>query len=175
MSKRTRVVWSEGLLLSPEHLQQQDRYHEERSTELFQAARPFGYGLARLEMDEDAIHNGQVLIHRATGVLSAGSPFSIPDRDEMAVGRTVDGHFPLNESSIPVYLGLRIHRPGQAQLAPPSADGTSEARYREASTKISNEMTGEGEREVRVARHNLRILFKDENLGTTRRFPSPKL
>ncbi len=171
MSKRTRVVWSEGLLLSPEHLQQSDRYHEDRGVDLFRAARPFSYGLLRLELDEDAIHNGQVLIHNAAGVLSAGCPFSIPDRDEVPVGRSVDGHFPLNESAIPVYLGLRIHRPGQAQLAPPSADGTTEARYRETSIKVANEITGEGEREVRVARHNLRILFKDESLGDYEAIP----
>ncbi len=171
MNKRTRVVWSEGLLLSPEHLQQQDRYHEDRSNELFQTARPLGYGLVRLEMDEDAIHNGQVLVHRAVGVLSGGNPFSIPDRDELPLGRTIDGHFPLNENSVPVYLGLRVHRPGQAQLAPPAADGKSEARYREASTRVSNETTGEGEREVRIAQPNLRILFKDENLGDHEAIP----
>ena len=72
MSKRTRIIWSEGLLLSPQHLQLQDRYHEERCTEMSRNVRPFGHGLVRLVLDDDAIRNGQVILHEGAGVLPGG-------------------------------------------------------------------------------------------------------
>jgi type VI secretion system protein ImpJ len=117
MSRRQRVVWSEGLLLSPQHLQQQDRYHEERSAELFRHSLTFPHGFTALELDEESIHNGQIVLHRAAGVLPGGSPFAIPDRDLPPAGRSIEGHFPMGETEIPVFLGLRVHRPGQAEVA----------------------------------------------------------
>ena len=113
MSKRARVVWSEGLLLTPQHFQQQDRYHEEQSADLLRASGAFFYGFNTLSLQAEAIHNGLVLIEQASGVLPKGTPFSIPERDTPPIGRSIDAAFPLRETVLPVYLGLRLHRSGQ--------------------------------------------------------------
>lgn len=164
MSKRARVVWSEGLLLAPQHLQHLDRYHEERAAELYRAGRPFGHGLSALELDADAIHNGQIVLHRAAGVLPGGVAFSIPDRDDAPSGRSIGSAFAITETRFPIYLGLRIHRPGEAQLGGGgAADG--DRRFRETTEKSPDETTGENEREIRISRPNFRILFPNESLG----------
>jgi type VI secretion system protein ImpJ len=175
MSRRQRVVWSEGLLLSPQHLQQQDRYHEERGSELFRVGRTFPHGFSALELDEESIHNGQIVLHRAAGVLSAGTPFALPDRDLPPAGRSVDGHFPMGETEVPVFLGLRVHRPGQAEVAETSPGTLSDARYAASATKLIDEVGGETEREVSLARTNLRVLFSDENPGDYEALPLARI
>jgi len=169
------VIWSEGLLLGPQHLQQQDRYHEERGAELFRAARPFAHGFTQLELDEEAIVNGRVHVHRAAGVLPGGTPFSIPDRDLPPVGRAVEERFPVNEPEIPVYLGLRVHRPGQAEVAEIAEGALSEARYGATAARLPDESTGADEREIRVARANLRLLFADESPGDYEALPLARI
>ncbi|MFN8548917.1 MAG: type VI secretion system baseplate subunit TssK [Candidatus Eisenbacteria bacterium] len=165
MSKRARVVWSEGLLLTPQHFQQQDRYHEERSTDLLRASSALFYGFTSLSLQADAIHNGQVLIEEATGILPRGTPFSIPDRDAPPVGRSIEAHFPIRETVLPVYLGLRVPRPGQPEMLEPSAPHAELARHHLSTVESADSTTGEGDRVVQVAHPNLRILFAGEELG----------
>jgi len=165
MSKRSRVVWNEGLLLTPQHLQHLDRYHEDSATELFRAARPYGWGLGFLDLDREAIANGQVVIHGASGVLPQGGAFSIPDRDEAPPGLNIEEHFPLNESRLPLYLGLRIHRAGEREVAPSGDGDRVQTRYRESTVRAVDETSGENEREIVVSHRNFKVLLPGESLG----------
>lgn len=45
------VPWSEGMLLSPQHLQQNDLYWQEQLRFRLQQALPHGWGLLLLELD----------------------------------------------------------------------------------------------------------------------------
>ena len=47
-----RVVWSEGMLISPQHLQQQDRYHEALLSERLRAYSPHAWGVVELVLEE---------------------------------------------------------------------------------------------------------------------------
>jgi type VI secretion system protein ImpJ len=171
MTKRTRLVWNEGLLLTPQHLQHLDRYHEETAVELFRSARPFGWGLTFLELDREAIHNGQVVVHSASGVLPLGGAFSIPDRDEAPPGLNIEDRFPLSESRLPLYLGLRIHRPGEREVAGATDGDQAETRYREATLRAMDETSGENEREIVVSHRNFRLLLPGETLGNYDHLP----
>ena len=143
MGKRARVVWSEGLLLTPQHLQHQDRYFEETSAELFRASRPFNHGFISLTLDEEAIQNGQVVVQDAAGVTRNGIPFSFPDRDGVPAGRSIEQHFPVGMNSLPVYVGIRIHRPGEREIS----DGENgDLRYRRGQLNAYDQTTGENER-----------------------------
>ena len=162
MSKRARVIWSEGMLLSPHHMQLQDAYHEQRSSDLHRSGLTFSYGFSKLTLDREAVEAGHVRVQSAAGVFPRGEPFNVPEREDAPEGRTLEEHFPLQETELKVSLGLRVHRAGQAQIA--KSDG-GETRYRESVLKTSDVTTGVNEREVQVARATPRILFADENLG----------
>jgi type VI secretion system protein ImpJ len=150
------------LLLTPQHLQHLDRYHEEADAELFGASLPFSYGLSGLGLDEDAIQNGQVIIPEAKGITPGGAAFSFPDRDDVPPGRSLEQSFPVGTNNLPVYLGIRAHRSGEREIS----DGDNgEVRYRSGPIKAYDQTTGENEREIRICHQNLRILFPEENLG----------
>ena len=72
MSERRPVVWSEGLLLSPQHFQQADRAMRHMVAQRFRMAHSFDWGLAHLSIDAEAIRNGRVVLTGASGVLPDG-------------------------------------------------------------------------------------------------------
>ena len=90
MSHRSKVVWSEGLFLRPQHFQQQDRYVERffqlRST----ALRAHGWGFSELRLDRDLLKLGKVAISSARGIFPDGTPFSMPDDDELPAPVEID-------------------------------------------------------------------------------------
>src|ERR1700686_4019545 len=61
MSVYSKVVWSEGLFLRPQHLQQQDRYFERYVETRCQALRSSSWGLTELELELDPKIRDQVM------------------------------------------------------------------------------------------------------------------
>jgi len=47
MSATSKVLWSEGLTLGPQHFQRQDLYHETRLQRIASALNPYCWGCAR--------------------------------------------------------------------------------------------------------------------------------
>jgi type VI secretion system protein ImpJ len=79
MSAYNKVVWSEGLLLRPQHFQQQDRYFERYIDNRCAALRGHGWGLLELEIERDLLAVGKVALRRVAGIFADGTPFRLPD------------------------------------------------------------------------------------------------
>ena len=79
MSDANKVVWSEGLCLRPQHLQQQDRHIEALVRGAMLAASHQNYGFRHLSLDEAAIQAGQVGLTTAQGIFPDGTSFTLPD------------------------------------------------------------------------------------------------
>ena len=78
MGWQNRVVWSEGLFLQPQHFQQHERYLERLIEGRSAALRAYGYGFAKLNVNEEQLALGKVAITTATGLMSDGTPFDFP-------------------------------------------------------------------------------------------------
>jgi type VI secretion system protein ImpJ len=165
VSKHLPVVWSEGMLLSPQHLQQWDRYVHHLVGERFRATQPFEWGLTRLELDREAVRNGRLAVIEARGVFPDGTPFAVPEDDPAPAPRSVEGHFGAKQESILVHLGLPSARPGRPELGAASEPGTPMPRFAPESFEIADRNTGSDERAVTMARRNLVLLFPDEALA----------
>jgi len=111
MSENNRVVWSEGLFLTPQHFQQHDRWIAwlSRAQAGWLHAHPWGF--RRLEIDEALLGQGQFGLHRAQGILPDGTPFDIPHEQvtpeplvvpDEARGQTVHLALPLPREGAPV-------------------------------------------------------------------------
>src|ERR1700722_4761705 len=81
MSDRSKVIWSEGLFLRPQHFQQQERYLEAYVEGRAASLRADGWGFDGLQLDRALPPIGKVASRRGRGVFPDGTPFSIPDRD----------------------------------------------------------------------------------------------
>ena len=79
MNWENKVVWSEGLFLQPQHLQQQDRYVDRLVRASTMGLRPFAWGLTELSLDTDMLTLGKFALRSAAGILPDGTPFTLPD------------------------------------------------------------------------------------------------
>lgn len=124
MSWFSKVVWSEGLFLRPQHFQQQDRHAEWRLEARARGLEPFYWGFHRLELDEAALSLGKIAVKQATGVLPDGTPFDFPAGH--AAPLAFD--FPADTRDALVCLGMPLRRSFSTEVN----DATSQdplARY----------------------------------------------
>ncbi len=112
MSWRSKVIWSEGLFLRPQHFQQETRYVE-RFVELRSGhLRPYSWGFTELKLDPDLLRIGKVGLSAASGVLPDGTPFDIPDDDGAPMPLEIDE----NTRECNVYLSVPVRRPGSQEI-----------------------------------------------------------
>lgn len=155
-----KVVWSEGLLMAPQHLQQQDRYHEALLNDRLDAMHPFNWGVLKVELEKKALSAGQVQLASFRGVLPDGTVlvFDGQHPEELPATRVIAEHFPHTQASLDIYLGLPVEREGADNYAERAM-----ARYF-ADRRQVYDMTGGGSSaEVAFARRRPILLFGDEN------------
>jgi type VI secretion system protein ImpJ len=168
MSKHHRVVWSEGMLLTPQHMQQWDRFVHHLVAERARASQAFEWGFTRLEVDRESLRNGRMALLAVRGVLPDGTPFVAPEEDPLPPPRAIEGHFDPKQGALMVQLGLPAGRLGRPQLEPAGsvpAPGSPRPRFASASEVVPDANTGADERPVATARPNLALLFPDDALG----------
>ena len=79
MTDRNKVVWSEGLFLRTQHLQQQDRHIRWLMRHTLAAQPEAAFGFLALDLDPVALDTGQVAVAQAEGFLPDGTFLSVPD------------------------------------------------------------------------------------------------
>lgn len=72
------VQWLEGMLLSPQHLQQNDLYWQEHLRWRLQQALPHSWGVSHLTLEMSQLKAGKVLIKRLECVMPDGTPVIYP-------------------------------------------------------------------------------------------------
>ncbi|KAF0815296.1 hypothetical protein IGB42_00377 [Andreprevotia sp. IGB-42] len=72
------LQWSDGLLLSPQHLQQNDIYWHQRLHYTAQSLDPSGWGIRSLSLDTERLQHGLVYIGTLEAILSDGSVIQYP-------------------------------------------------------------------------------------------------
>jgi type VI secretion system protein ImpJ len=123
MAWKNKVVWSEGMLLQPQHLQQHDRYWESQLESRVAALRPYSWGFSELKIDEHQLGLGKLALRACSGVLPDGTPFVLP----------ADGELPLPLDVAPearnvlVMLALPLRRHGVAEVGTATAPRISRA------------------------------------------------
>jgi type VI secretion system protein ImpJ len=163
MKSVQRVVWSEGMFMSPHHLQQQDLYHEQLLDVRLAALEPYPWGVVALEVDMEALRAGQVQLTRFTGVLPDGLPVSFESGDpEAPPARPAEGYFPPAQRTLDVYLGVPRERSGVESYGSGERLGGS-PRYTPASRPISDLTASTSISQVAFGQRNVRLLFGTES------------
>lgn len=175
MKLLSRVVWSEGMYLGPHHFQVQSRYFEDSIQFATSALWFAAYGLAGVELDAEALHNGTVSLIHARGIFPDGMPFNMPESDPLPPARAVADYFPPTRDAITVALAIPPRKPNgfNCMLEPGSAPngagpvsaGSSDARFVAESRALHDENTGADERPISLGRKNMRLLFETETSG----------
>lgn len=67
-----RVFWSEGMFMTPQHIQQQDAFHEAMSIARLRVATPYAWGVVSMDLDAEALAAGEFQVLKFLGVLPDG-------------------------------------------------------------------------------------------------------
>lgn len=151
-----KVLWTEGLLMAPSHLQQSDRYHEAHVAQRLEAVAPHPWGVLRCELDRRALADGTLRLEALDAVLADGTVLSLDaDHPEAPPSRTIEGLGP-ERAALDVFVALPRAREGLPQVG-------ARARYTAHARRIPDAYTDGGEpAEVELALRNVRFVLGHE-------------
>lgn len=135
------VQWSEGMLLSPQHMQQNDIYWHEHLRHRLSGITPHFWGVSRLELDASALVKGSIVVKELECVLPEGLAVSFPG--SYPAGRTLDIDVDalVKRDGRPVRVWLQVKERGSAAARADNAD----RRYDSIPGEMTpDENTGDG-------------------------------
>lgn len=162
MSKYRKVVWNEGMLLTPQHFQQWDNYHEELLSSRFRSISPYEFGILDLQINREAIANGNFQVNNCYAVLPDGLMINVPDTDAVPNLRPVGDHFHPEKESLGVHLAIPAKKVGAANYQANGTKPDANLRFLQEGALVRDETSGTNEQPLAYARSNLRIIFDDE-------------
>jgi type VI secretion system protein ImpJ len=165
MDRDQKVVWSEGMFLSPHHFQHWDRFQERNLSKLLGSITRFGWGITRIDIDTEALANGTVALLGLHGVMPDGLVIEIPETDPSPEIRPIGELFPSSLDHLDVYLGIPAEQPDAANCRTEEGGEARSIRYTASYIKVADFNTGGNVREIAVASKNVRLLFSGEEMS----------
>ena len=168
MAWRNKVVWSEGMLLQPQHLQQHDRYWQSQLEARVTALRAYGWGFSKLQIDEQQLGLGKISLQACNAVLPDGTPVTLPAEDDLPLPLDV----PPDARNVLVVLALPLRRHGVAEVLHGSMNGSgsdSFARHRSDDYEVWDSNGLDNNALMQVGKLRLRLALASEvaNAHTT--------
>jgi type VI secretion system protein ImpJ len=155
-----KIAWTEGLLMTPQHLQQLDRYHEHLLSARLEAVDPLVWGVAHVELDPHALQENAIGLTAFEGVLPDGTALALSSSTGRCPPvRAIQGHFPPAKPALGVYLALPDERPGVNNYG----SEESSLRYALSQRKLFDAARDDRSEEVAIARPLPVLMFEDEN------------
>ena len=159
-----RPLWNEGMLVCPQHMQQQDLYHEQNLDARLRSLTPEPWGVVTLAFDLPGLSTGTLRITKFRGVLPDGSVLDFDaSSSQRPASRPIAAHFPSGAESVAVYLGLPLMREGVANCAM-TEDGRGAQRYRKVERKVYDLSLARNERDLLASDPVPVVLFEGESL-----------
>lgn len=159
MPNHNRVIWSEGLFIQPQHLQQHERYIENLVVNRANISGLHSYGITQLEIDQRLLEIGKFGINICKGILPDGTAFDIPIDDYAPAPIEV----PVGTSNSLVYIALPIKRAGMPEIA--INEYNPSCRFLAETQSILDNNAGFNiSTEVQVGRLALKLLLEQEDI-----------
>jgi len=149
--------------MTPQHLQQADRYHEVLLHSRLHALANYDWGVTAVQFDERTLGAGQLKLVRCHGVFPDGSPFFVGEGGEdMVDPRPLEGAFPAAMESLDIFVAVPNQRDNHPNVGLDPAKAGPAVRFLAAATSVQDVNTGRNETAITWARGNLRLLFGTE-------------
>lgn len=153
-SAQPKVIWSEGMLLKPQHFQQQDRYFAYLCSQHSINICPYLWGINNLEIDNAALKSGKIIINTCDGILPDGTFFNAPQNCASPLARDI----PLGTNNTTIYLCLPLHRYGMVEVG-----SDHNCRYQIDTLEINDYNDDKNYQPIQTAKLNLRLILEQEN------------
>ncbi len=164
MNSSSRVVWSQGMFVLPQHFQQHDRYIENMLNGRCHVMRPYFWGLYSLVIDNHLLKIGKFALTECRGIFPDGTPFYLPEDDSLPLPLDI----PEGIQDELVFLALPVRRVDAADTdSEKIPDSLARFRIRERDIRDSN-YGAEGRVPLQVGSLKTRFLLqRDDRSGFT--------
>ncbi len=162
MKHLSRLVWSEGMYLSPHHFQAQSRYFEDSVHFAVSSLVFAAYGLGGYELDHEALRNGTLSLVHARGVFPDGLVFQMPEEDPVPAARNITELFSPIRESVTVHLAITARTESGLNCSVDGNGDSSSARFIGQTTTLHDENTGRDEKPIQLGRKNIHLLLDTE-------------
>ncbi len=153
-------MWQKGALLTPQHLQIQDRFAESTLQFRLEALSFRPWGFSELQVEQAALAGGLLAITRARGLFPDGLPFDIPSSDPAPPPKPLGPYFEGRTEPGTAYLGVPLYREHGLNLS--VAGENADTRYVAGVETVRDETRQQSEKPIQVARKNFRLLLEGE-------------
>jgi len=150
------------MFLSPHHFQQLDRFTHSSLQFRVEAISHFYWGLTDLEINREALLNGQFSIVSCRGIFPGGTIFQVHDGDGPTPSTMLRNLVGPAAQTVDVYLALAT---SQISSGNGYESQSRPTRFVREVINISDENSGDNERQVAVARPNLQVLLGEESVA----------
>ncbi|MFC0337328.1 type VI secretion system protein ImpJ [Kushneria avicenniae] len=162
MSKRNRIMWSEGMFLLPQHFQYQDEFHQRQQVAARQSQTPFHWGVQQLAFDEGALEQGTLRLTRLKLVFPDGTLVDAPQHDPLPLGRD------LNELSrnaeVRIYAALKVVEPWAPSYLNEHGPRSGNRRFIQRFDSMVDLNEGSLENELGTLELNVTLLMEGDSL-----------
>ena len=153
-----KVVWQEGMLLRPQHLQQNDRYFEHQIKNQVRLLHRNAWGFFDLQIDPQNFKLSKIVISRASGVLPDGSFFDLGNNRERLMLEV-----PPDTGNASVYLALPLLIGGTIEARHPDQADVL-ARFTLYDAEVSDSNAGsDSSTLVSCAQPDFRLLLGEQS------------
>lgn len=160
MECRSKVVWSEGMLLRQQHFQQQEKYLIERIKQSSVKVLPDNYGFTLIELDQQLLPLKRFSLMSAEGIFPDGTPFVLGNQAAAAIEPLTITEGVLD---ITIYLCL----PLESQILP---------RYKSEVYQIQDENdTSPAKADIVMGKLNLQFKTSEDDLSQFTLLPVAKV
>ncbi|MFB3776386.1 MAG: type VI secretion system baseplate subunit TssK [Bryobacteraceae bacterium] len=173
MKRLQPVVWQKGALLTPQHLQGQDRFIESLLQFHVEALNFRPWGFAGFEIDQEALATGLLSLTRASGLFPDGLIFDIPTCDPAPAAKPLAPYMEGRTGPLTAFLAVPHYREHGWNL---SAEGQSaDTRWIAGVETLRDETSQQSEKPIQIARKNLRLLVEGETGRGTSTLPLARI
>lgn len=156
MSDYSRIAWSEGLFLRPQHFQQQERYFDYARQQQMTMQLPYGWGVRHCEIDQQSLKFSQFGLAELEAVLPDGTVLQLPGVEALPAAIQI----PKTCRDQQVYLCLAMDKANGLNIS--SEAGSHISRYRYAEHSVADNSLSDDATEV-LQLAKLRLLLKLES------------
>lgn len=173
MNHPSKVLWSEGLFLRPQHFQQQDRYHEARLNQTASALHPYSWGVRRLSVDHDALRSDVLRVSALSVIFADGEVYRAPESDDLPLQVRLSELAPTVQT-VTYHAALPALKPHGENCAD-GIHASPDARYVQQERDTQDLFTRAGEAPVSYLKKTVRLVSELDPLEAYESFPLVRL
>lgn len=156
MAVTSKPIWTEGMLMRPQHLQQYDRWIEQMLENRVVGLVGHGWGIRRLAFDRDLLALGQLALTEFEAIMPDGTALSLPEHGRLPAVRVP----PPAAKNVLLKIGIAVRRRGGTEVSSVEAPAL---RYEQEVLQVRNITAPEKPAvDVNVATLTTRFVFEGE-------------